>query len=113
MAQVSGLPMIRLDMSLTVALGVVQLDPWLAPFKDGLRSRFSKAQNWLKTIDEAEGGLEKFSRVRLDPSHSGSWSNERFRASRSLASSSTIMGTSPTVNGRRMQWKPVLLESSV
>lgn len=42
--------------------GVVQLDPWLAPFKDGLRSRFSKAQNWLKTINEAEGGLEQFSR---------------------------------------------------
>ena len=73
-------------MSLTVTLGVVQLDPWLAPFKDGLRSRFSKAQNWLKTINEAEGGLEQFSRVRLDPSCSRSWSDLRSRASRSLAS---------------------------
>ena len=38
------------------------MDPWLEPFKDGLKSRFSKAQKWLKTINETEGGLEKFSR---------------------------------------------------
>jgi hypothetical protein len=44
--------------------GVVTLDPWLGPFKDALRSRFSKTQKWIKTIDESEGGLEKFSRVR-------------------------------------------------
>ncbi|TVY47288.1 1,4-alpha-glucan-branching enzyme [Lachnellula occidentalis] len=42
--------------------GVVQLDPWLAPFKDALRERYSKAQKWIKTLDETEGGLEKFSR---------------------------------------------------
>lgn len=46
---------------LTIA-GVVQLDPWLSPFKDALRSRYSHAQKWMKTIDETEGGLEKFSR---------------------------------------------------
>lgn len=44
--------------------GIVQLDPYLEPFSDALRSRFSKAQKWIKTIDETEGGLEKFSRVR-------------------------------------------------
>ena len=44
------------------ASGVVQLDPWLSPFKDALRSRYSRAQRWIKTIDETEGGLEKFSR---------------------------------------------------
>jgi 1,4-alpha-glucan branching enzyme len=43
-------------------LGVIQLDPWLSPFKDALKHRFTKAQNWIKTIDETEGGLEKFSR---------------------------------------------------
>lgn len=43
--------------------GVVQLDPWLSPFKDALRKRYSRAQQWIKTIDETEGGLEKFSRV--------------------------------------------------
>ncbi|TVY55145.1 1,4-alpha-glucan-branching enzyme, partial [Lachnellula suecica] len=43
--------------------GVVQLDPWLGPFKDSLRKRYSKAQDWIKTIDETEGGLEKFSRI--------------------------------------------------
>ena len=42
--------------------GIVQLDPWLSPFKDALRSRFSHAQKWLKTINDTEGGLEQFSR---------------------------------------------------
>jgi len=42
--------------------GVIQLDPWLGPFKDSLKHRFSKAQHWITTINETEGGLEKFSR---------------------------------------------------
>lgn len=42
--------------------GVVQLDPWLGPFKDALRSRYSHAQKWIKTINDTEGSLEKFSR---------------------------------------------------
>ncbi|KAG9878187.1 putative 1,4-glycogen branching enzyme, partial [Aureobasidium melanogenum] len=42
--------------------GVIKLDPYLDPFKDSLRSRYSKAQKWIKTIDETEGGLDKFSR---------------------------------------------------
>ncbi|KAL8790852.1 MAG: hypothetical protein Q9195_006177 [Heterodermia aff. obscurata] len=42
--------------------GVVQLDPWLSPFKDALRSRYSHAQKWIKQINDTEGGLEKFSR---------------------------------------------------
>lgn len=45
--------------------GIVSLDPWLEPFKAGLKSRYSKAQQWIKTIEESEGGLEKFSRVSL------------------------------------------------
>jgi 1,4-alpha-glucan branching enzyme len=44
-------------------LGVIQLDPWLEPFRDVLKSRFSYAQDWIKKINDAEGGLEKFSRV--------------------------------------------------
>lgn len=43
-------------------VGVVQLDPWLSPFKDALRNRYSRAQKWIKTIEETEGGLEKFSK---------------------------------------------------
>jgi 1,4-alpha-glucan branching enzyme len=43
--------------------GIVQLDGYLDPFKDALKSRFSKAQKWIKTIEETEGGLEKFSRA--------------------------------------------------
>jgi len=42
--------------------GIIQLDGYLEPFKGALQSRFAKAQNWIKTIDESEGGLEKFSR---------------------------------------------------
>ncbi|EME85699.1 glycoside hydrolase family 13 carbohydrate-binding module family 48 protein [Pseudocercospora fijiensis CIRAD86] len=42
--------------------GIVQLDPWLEPYSAALRSRFSKTQNWIKTIEKHEGGLEKFSR---------------------------------------------------
>jgi len=48
----------------TDGTGVVDLDPWLSPFKEQLRSRYNKAQSWIKTIDQTEGGLEKFSRVR-------------------------------------------------
>lgn len=42
--------------------GIVQLDPWLEPFTDALKSRFAKAKKWIDTIDQTEGGLEKFSR---------------------------------------------------
>ncbi|KAJ9630858.1 alpha-1,4-glucan branching enzyme [Taxawa tesnikishii (nom. ined.)] len=42
--------------------GVIQLDPYLSPFKDALRHRYSMAQNWIKKINDTEGGLEKFSR---------------------------------------------------
>lgn len=41
---------------------MVQLDPYLEPFKDALKSRYNKAQQWIKTIDQHEGGMEKFSR---------------------------------------------------
>ncbi len=43
--------------------GVIKLDPWLEPFKEELKKRYSTAQDWIKKIDETEGGLEKFSRV--------------------------------------------------
>ncbi|PGH16532.1 1,4-alpha-glucan-branching enzyme [Helicocarpus griseus UAMH5409] len=45
-----------------VELGVVKLDPWLEPFKEALKSRFNHTNHWIKTINETEGGLEKFSR---------------------------------------------------
>ncbi|MBE7180673.1 MAG: 1,4-alpha-glucan-branching enzyme, partial [Terriglobus roseus] len=41
---------------------MLALDPWLSPFKDALRSRYSKAQDWIKTLKETEGGLDQFSR---------------------------------------------------
>jgi 1,4-alpha-glucan branching enzyme len=42
--------------------GVIQLDPWLGPYKDALKHRYSKAQDWIAKIEKTEGGLEKFSR---------------------------------------------------
>jgi len=49
---------------LTDVTGIVKLDPYLEPFTGALQSRYSKAQQWIKTIDDNEGGIEKFSRVR-------------------------------------------------
>ncbi|OAX78913.1 hypothetical protein ACJ72_06773 [Emergomyces africanus] len=42
--------------------GVIKLDPWLEPFTDSLRRRFSHTNRWIQTINETEGGLEVFSR---------------------------------------------------
>ncbi|CAK7267480.1 alpha-1,4-glucan branching enzyme [Sporothrix epigloea] len=42
--------------------GITQIDPWLSPFKDALKSRFAKSKEWIAKIDESEGGLEKFSK---------------------------------------------------
>lgn len=58
----------RITRGVLISPGIVSLDPWLSPFKDGLKSRYSKAQQWIKSIDEHEGGLEKFSRVPF-PAH--------------------------------------------
>jgi 1,4-alpha-glucan branching enzyme len=50
---------------LTSFSGVVQLDPYLEPYKHALRSRYDKAQKWIKEINEVEGGIEKFTKVCL------------------------------------------------
>jgi 1,4-alpha-glucan branching enzyme len=44
--------------------GVINLDPWLEPFRGELKSRFAKAQDWIKKLDQYEGGLDGFSKVR-------------------------------------------------
>jgi len=59
------------------------MDPWLSPFKEELKKRYSKAQDWIKKIDETEGGLDKFSRVGI-PTSIASPSTDLCRASRSL-----------------------------
>ena len=41
---------------------MVKLDPWLSPFQDSLKRRYAKTHDWVKTINETEGGLEKFSK---------------------------------------------------
>lgn len=45
-------------------LGVLQIDPWLSPFQDVLKRRVSRAKDWIKKIDETEGGLTKFTKAR-------------------------------------------------
>ncbi|PYH77361.1 1,4-alpha-glucan-branching enzyme [Aspergillus uvarum CBS 121591] len=42
--------------------GVIKLDPWLEPHRDALKRRFEFVEHWVKTINDHEGGLEKFSR---------------------------------------------------
>ena len=43
--------------------GVLSIDPWLEPFQDALKRRYSKAQDWIEKINKTEGGLDKFSKV--------------------------------------------------
>ncbi|KAL4800918.1 1,4-alpha-glucan-branching enzyme [Aspergillus venezuelensis] len=42
--------------------GIIDLDPWLEPFRDAIKRRYNYVESWIKTVDEAEGGLEQFSR---------------------------------------------------
>lgn len=45
--------------------GITELDPWLSPFKEAIKRRYVKTQEWTKKIDEMEGGMDKFSRVSI------------------------------------------------
>ncbi|GAB5587598.1 alpha-1 [Umbelopsis nana] len=42
--------------------GVTVLDPWLEPYKDSLRSRYSKFKSWVSKIDESANGYDSFTR---------------------------------------------------
>jgi len=46
--------------------GIVQLDPYLEPFEETLKRRYSKAQQWIDSINKHEGGFDKFSKVCPD-----------------------------------------------
>ncbi|KAJ6781080.1 hypothetical protein PWT90_03061 [Aphanocladium album] len=46
----------------TDGTGVIKLDPWLEPFSDALRRRFGKAQEWIRKIDDSEGGLDSYTK---------------------------------------------------
>ncbi len=92
--------------------GVVTLDPWLAPFKESLKARYNKAQDWIKKIDETEGGLEKFSRVRQHHATQAS-TTDQSREPRSLDSTWTRKTILPIGNGRLMLRKHSLLVISV
>ncbi|KAI8329040.1 1,4-alpha-glucan-branching enzyme GBE1 [Chlamydoabsidia padenii] len=42
--------------------GLTVLDPWLEPFKDDLRKRYGFFDKWKRTIEQAPGGLEQFTK---------------------------------------------------
>ncbi|OQD60637.1 hypothetical protein PENPOL_c021G00880 [Penicillium polonicum] len=46
----------------TDGTGVIQLDPWLEPHRDVLKHRYQVVEEWAKTINDTEGGLDKFSK---------------------------------------------------
>ncbi|KAF9906538.1 alpha-1,4-glucan branching enzyme, partial [Lobosporangium transversale] len=41
--------------------GVIQLDPWLEPYKESLKQRYAAYKKWKDIIDQ-HGGYEKFTR---------------------------------------------------
>lgn len=90
--------------SILTNLGVIQLDPWLEPFRDSLKHRFSKAQQWIKTIDDTEGGIEKFSRVCQAPIDPLATANHT-RVPRSLDLMSIRRTTLHIGNGLRVRHK--------
>ncbi|KAJ6119902.1 1-4-alpha-glucan-branching enzyme [Penicillium sp. IBT 18751x] len=51
-----------IDSSPADGTGVLKLDPWLEPFTDVLKQRYSLVKKWATAIDESEGGLDKFSK---------------------------------------------------
>ncbi|KAA8916182.1 hypothetical protein TRICI_001673 [Trichomonascus ciferrii] len=40
---------------------ILEIDPWLEPFKGDIDRRYALAQDWMKRLDRDEGGLVKFS----------------------------------------------------
>ncbi|KAE8376919.1 pectin lyase fold/virulence factor [Aspergillus bertholletiae] len=58
----AGMASSATDSSPPDGTGVIQLDPWLEPFRDALKQRFSFVEGWVKTINETEGGLDTFSK---------------------------------------------------
>lgn len=83
-------------------IGVVKLDPSLAPFSDALKRRYAKVQQWIKAINDSEGGVEKFSRVRCLISLLAQESNKPARGRKNLASMWTTIAISSTESGHQM-----------
>ncbi|KAK3179700.1 alpha-1,4-glucan branching enzyme [Lecanicillium sp. MT-2017a] len=53
------------SIELIIVSGVIKQDPYLEPFRDVLRRRFAKTQEWVKTINDTEGGMEKYTKNYL------------------------------------------------
>lgn len=92
--------------------GVIQLDPWLEPFRDALKHRFAKAQKWIKSIDETEGGLEKFSRGYENMGFTFSPNGDITYRYIATANWYDQVSNIIIVNGHQMPSKPTSSESS-
>ncbi|KAK9481155.1 glycoside hydrolase superfamily [Lipomyces japonicus] len=42
--------------------GILEIDPWLAPFTDDLVARYNNASDWIARLDRDEGGITEFAR---------------------------------------------------
>jgi hypothetical protein len=67
----TGLSTIRILSSIALIQypGIVKQDPYLEPFSDALRRRFNKTQEWIKTINNTEGGMEHYTKVSVSFKH--------------------------------------------
>lgn len=105
--------------------GAVKLDPWLSPFEGVLKRRFSSAQKWIDHLQQTEGGLDKFSKVRKitveavstsmklpAPEHAIN-NTDGSRVLRDLASTLTLEIMSYTGNGPPMLRRLISLAISV
>ncbi|KAI9374147.1 1,4-alpha-glucan-branching enzyme [Aspergillus egyptiacus] len=46
----------------TDGTGIIDLDPWLEPFREAIKRRFQYVESWIDTLNKTEGGLDKFSK---------------------------------------------------
>lgn len=91
----------------TDGTGIVEMDPWLGPFKDDLRRRFSKANEWIQKLNSHEGGLKEFSKVSQFPRampilSSGADMFACSRDTKSLESMLLVMGLLLIASGLQM-----------
>lgn len=91
---------------------MLKLDPWLSPFQDALKRRYAKAQEWIQTINEKEGGLDKFSKVSFclvsqPPSH--------LLGARSPSQGTDIFGIQAKPDGTIVyrEWAPNAIQASL
>jgi hypothetical protein len=113
MGRVGSATQFRSCSSLILLIGIIDLDPWLEPFREAIQRRYKYVESWINTVDETEGGLDKFSKVGSNLIDLFNFIDfgqlisflENNRATKSTASTSPRTAISRTENGLRMPWK--------